>query len=724
MALKAYSLTHEQQEIWLQQQRVPKTALFNIGGRLTAEGPLDVEVLRRAVGRVIEESDALRLRLVRAKDGVAQRADAPVSPPLVVDLSGLEGAEARAQDLMARELGRPFETDGQALCRFLLLRVGAERHHLLAGFHHLILDGVGVALFGRRIAAWYEALSTSGSSASPSPSALPSFLDLVATNGGASSNGASTHGAATNGAGRVAPEVPEAPLFPPLRQAPTSHHLRVSLRGWQLDPIALPRLLPAALALLLERQHHRHRFLLGVATHNRRNAREKQILGLFVSLMPLEVEVQRGDSGGALVEAVGKGLRRGYRQRRRGQGGDHGPRKFEVALSYEPQAYPLHLGRARAEVLAMPSGSSPHPLSVTVRGERIDLEGQRAFFDRSSLGRFGRRLRRALVALTQDPDGLLADLDLLGRAERQQLLVEWNEPSWNWQADELAPDGVRRQIATAPEAVAVVEGERYLSYGGLDRGSRSLARRLQDAGVERGGGVAVFLERSAEQVVALLGILRAGAAYLPLDPEAPAARLLFQLTDATIPAVVTQRSLKARLPKTSAHIVEVDAAEDLGLGKRGFEAETAEGEATAYVIYTSGSTGLPKGVDLSHRALAGLIGWHRRTYDVGPGDRATWVASPSFDASVWEIWPALCAGATLSIPSAGTVAVPSALRDFLTRERVTLSFLPTPLAEALFAEESAPRLPAPVPRYPPSPARGRARGRAPRRRPAGRAPAQ
>src|SRR4029077_6717157 len=210
------------------------------------------------------------------------------------------------------------------------------------------------------------------------------------------------------------------------------------------------------------------------------------------------------------------------------------------------------------------------------------------------------------------------------------------------------------------------------TYGELNREANRLARRLRRLGVRRGDRVALALDRSPELVLPARAVWKAGAAYLPLDLAHPAERRAEIVADAG--AALTLTSLDADRRSWAG-----ESAEEL-------ERSTGPGDA-AYVIYTSGSTGRPKGVEVPHGGLANLIAWHLQAYGVTPADRASLVASPAFDAAVWEIWPPLAAGASLHVPPRDAAASPAALPEWLAAEGITVAFLPTPLAEAVLARE-------------------------------------
>jgi non-ribosomal peptide synthetase component F len=222
---------------------------------------------------------------------------------------------------------------------------------------------------------------------------------------------------------------------------------------------------------------------------------------------------------------------------------------------------------------------------------------------------------------------------------------------------DLVPHAIASQAATTPDALAVAAPDGRLTYAELEHRATRLADALAALDVRRDDVVAVCLPRSAAFVVAALGVLKAGAAYLPIEPTTPDDRLAFMLADAAPRAIVTSGAHLGRLPDAGAPRLDLDAiaAADATVARR---ADRVKDGDLAYVIYTSGSTGRPKGVEVEHGSLANLVSWHCRAFGVTADDRAHFYASPAFDAAVWEIWPYLAAGASLHVPRTTSAPIP------------------------------------------------------------------
>jgi amino acid adenylation domain-containing protein len=263
---------------------------------------------------------------------------------------------------------------------------------------------------------------------------------------------------------------------------------------------------------------------------------------------------------------------------------------------------------------------------------------------------------------------------------------EWNNTSREYPQDLLVAQLVSEQAQRAPNAVALQSETQILSYRQLEHRANQLAHRLQSLGVGPEALVGICLPRSPEMVVAALATMKAGGAYVPMDSEYPVRRLDFMLHDTQLRVLITDGQIARTLPSGDWHLLLLDQEQaDLAPRPQIPPAVCIGTENLAYVIYTSGSTGQPKAVQITHRGLLNLTYWHRRAFSVVPTDRASQVASFSFDAAVWEIWPYLTAGASVHFPDDATRGSAKSLRDWLLMQRITLSFVPTATAESLIA---------------------------------------
>ena len=276
----------------------------------------------------------------------------------------------------------------------------------------------------------------------------------------------------------------------------------------------------------------------------------------------------------------------------------------------------------------------------------------------------------------------------LSEREREQLDAWNNATRLDYPRDVCVPELVARQAAATPDAVALVVGDETLNYRELNQRANRLAHYLQSRGVGPNVLVGLCVERSIDMVVGLLGIIKAGGAYVPMDPAYPTDRLTYMLDDSQAVMLVTHEYLAARLPIEKNRIICLDTdASILTQQDSSDPAPSVTADDLAYVIYTSGSTGRPKGAQVTHDGLLNLVFWHQHAFSVTSADRATQVASPAFDATGWELWPYLTTGASLYLPDEDTRITPSTLRDWLVSNGITITFLPTALAESVMVLE-------------------------------------
>jgi amino acid adenylation domain-containing protein len=324
-------------------------------------------------------------------------------------------------------------------------------------------------------------------------------------------------------------------------------------------------------------------------------------------------------------------------------------------------------------------------VAQTADGLQATFEYSSVLFDAPTIARMAEHFRVLLEAIDADADARVSALPVLTAAERRRVLFDWNRTTTDFPAGLGIHQLFETQAAATPQAVAVIDGERRLSYGELNARANRLARYLRRAGVGPEALVGVYMERSLDLVVALLGILKAGGAYVPLDPSYPAERLAFMLADAGAPVLLTQRALAGSQPEYGGRTICLDGEADRIAQEPADDLEAgASGDSLAYVLYTSGSTGKPKGVMVEHRAVNRLV-VNTDYVRLGPDDVVAQASNASFDAATFEIWGALLHGARLVVIDKGALLSPADLAAAIERHRIGVLFLTTALFNQLAA---------------------------------------
>jgi amino acid adenylation domain-containing protein len=427
------------------------------------------------------------------------------------------------------------------------------------------------------------------------------------------------------------------------------------------------------------------------------------LIGFFVNTLPLRIRVYDDPSAGEHLQRVKEMTLAAYSHQDipfeqiveeilPPRSLSHSP-IYQVSLTWgnTPQSE-LSLPGLTLTRMEVPHDTSQLDLSLILREEGGRIVGNvnyaGSLFDRATVERWMRHFTMVLVGILQDAERPVTDIPLLSEQERRHLMQQSNATEAPYRKNTLIHELFEEQVDRNPTAFAVTFEGRRLTYGELNRQANQLAHYLREQGVQPDTLVAICIDRGVEMVVGLLGILKAGAAYVPLDPSYPEERLAYILEDTGAPILLTSESIGQTLPVTSAYVIAIDS-QWAEIAKRNDAnihraATGVMPEHLAYVIYTSGSTGRPKGVMVEHRNLANLVHWHCTAFDVRAGQRSTSVAGFGFDAAVWEMWTPLCAGAELVLPSPGLTADVENLLDWWKRQQIDVSFLPTPMAEFAF----------------------------------------
>ena len=711
-------LSYAQRRLWFLDQLEPQQSAYNLTSATRLTGALNVAALERSFNEVARRHEILRTAFPSVEgQPVAVVHPHGLTPLEVQDLSALpDGARsAELKRLSEAEAREPFDLARGPLWRASLLRLGAEEHVLLFTMHHIISDGWSMGVLVREVAEGYEAF---GDGSAPTFPKLPvQYADYALWQ---QRRAAEDEEQLAYWEERLAglPESLELQTDRPRRAAR-------SRRGGSVE-FTLPAELTSALKAVSRREGatlfmtllagfeallYRHTgqetFAVGTPVAGRAREEVRNLIGFFVNTLALRAEVSGRDRFAELLSRVrGEALgayahqeapfERVVERLQPARSLGRSP-VFQVMLALDNTPHEeINLGALRVERLPSDGGAAKYDLSLSLREEGGALSATLGYdadlFDEATVRAIAGRYKLLLEGVAADPARRVSELPLLTEEERHRQLVEWNETRREYPAELCVHELFERQARLTPAAVAVVGGDGQLTYAELNERAERLAFHLRGFGVGAESRVGVLLERSAGMVVALLGVLKAGGAYVPLDPEYPGARLRFMAEDAGLSVLLTRSGMADVLGGRGPAVVRLDELEVEGRGEevRGPFGEGKSGAAAspdnlAYVIYTSGSTGRPKGVSVSHRSLLNLVHWHREAFAVTARDRATQLAGVSFDASVWEVWPYLTAGASLHLPDEETRLTPERLRDWLVAEAVTLTFLPTPLAEQVLA---------------------------------------
>ncbi len=670
-----------QHGVWITERVGAAGTAYALPVLLRFDGDLRVPALRAACAAVVARHPALG-SVPHERDGELFLVPAATPPTLtVVDLAGAGGPDGQLDKHVADEVRRPFDLHAGPLVRFTLFALAPGRHLLVAVAHHLVFDGTSKDILVRDLAAGYNA-AVAGAAA-PAGGAAP----VVEAAPGPDARAA----AAAYYAGRWADpaEVVLPGLGPWSRAARPGEDVRFDLdqplraglaAAAQRLGVTRFEFLVAAVQTLLHRYGNPD---VTVAVDlGTRGPAEQDVIGLFVNELPVLSAPAAGASFAGFAAAVRAELRELYRHRDVPLGqavAGLTPRVgiTPVTVSYRCRdgAEPEFTGLRTAVDWLAPNHAARNALHVQVvegpAQTSVSLQYDPAALDRSAAARIAGHLRTLLRDVVDHPDGPLARAALLPPAERI-LLAGCNDTTVAYPAGGTLVKLFGAQAAATPDAVAVVAGGQRLSYAELAGAATRLAHRLRRRGIGAGSLVGVCAPRSADQLVALLGVARAGAAYLPLDPGYPAERLGYILGDAGVDLVLTAGPGPAGLAGAAASTLAIDGAAggtatEAGTGSEadtGSEAGDDDGTLPrpapadlAYVLYTSGSTGRPKGVEVDHGALANLLLGMRDLLGSGPGDRWLGLTSLSFDISALELYLPLITGGRL------VLAPESAARD-------------------------------------------------------------
>ncbi|MEJ2502152.1 MAG: amino acid adenylation domain-containing protein [Gemmatimonadota bacterium] len=689
------NLSRSQLMIWTGQALNPAVPLYNMIYRFDLHGAIDPDRFRAAFQALVDRTDAMRT-VFSEDDGVpVQRVRESLPYRLErVDLSG-EDAPRKALEEWIRGRGRRMLDLGVCTFDSALLKVGPEHYTWYLNQHHLTIDAWSGTLVFRNMADLYGRLAAGEA---PPDDDYPSYSDYLAHE--RALRGSPAHESATEYWKTLAGKAPpRARLYGREARDRIGRTERIACplgteRSRRLRELAgtpgirtlslhmtLFNLFATALTAYLWRVSGSQDLVIGTPAHNRSSRAFRETAGLFIELFPLRVEVDEEDSFQSLLGKVGASAQRFLRNAVPGTSTLTGMRLFNVVLNYIHASFGDFAGiPARQEWVHNGYGDPEHELRLQVHdmedtGEftlYFDLNGETFPVDLRE--RMVDHFLALLDAAVADPQRPLSAIGLTTGAERQRWVVGYNRPAGKAEPGATVLESFRAQVARDPAAVALVQGDRSMSYGELDARSDRLARRLRDRGAGPGGIVGILADRSIELVAGVLAVLKSGAAYVPLESGLPERRLEFILEDTGAELVLARSHLGGRIRGTGVTVVDLDGDPPAPEGAEGAvdspEPAVPDPGQTAYVIYTSGSTGTPKGVVVDHGGLAGYVDWAWKTFAGGEAADFPLYSQIGFDLTVTSIFVPLISGGAVVIYPEGEGRDALAVLDVFEEDRV------------------------------------------------------
>jgi amino acid adenylation domain-containing protein/non-ribosomal peptide synthase protein (TIGR01720 family) len=734
-AISSYPLSYGQQALWFLYQTAPESPAYNVAFTARIRSAIDVPALRRTFQTLVGRHASLRTTF-KAVDGKPVQEIQGYQEVCFeqIDASNWTWEELKKQ--VVEVYRHPFDLEQGPVLRVSLFTRSAQDHVLLLVVHHIVFDGWSLWVLLDELRMLYPTEKL-GVKASLPPLKL-SYADYVQKQSELVSS--SVREELWNyWRQELSGELPALNLptdhpRPPVQtyngdSCPfkLTKELTQQLKELaQTEGVTLYMTLLAVFQILLHRYTGQETILVGSPTSGRSQTEFAEIVGYFVNMVVLRADLSGNPTFKTFLSRVRHTVLNAIA---------HQDYPFpllveQLHLNRDPSRSPLFqvvfalqkpqqfknivdlLTTGETGVRVDWGGLELEPFDMSQQEGQFDLilemvETKEALlgefryktdlFEATTITRMIGHFQNLVEGIVGCPDQPIADIPLLTEVERHQLLVEWNNTKVEYPQDKCAHQLFEAQIVLNPGSEAIVSGEGRMTYQELNRRANQLAHYLRTRGVGPDVLVGICTKRSLDMIVAILGTLKAGGAYLPLDPVYPEERLVFMLEDARVPVLLTQEVLKLEIRNWKLETCQMICLDsEWGTIAQESGENPVSGVTTehlAYAIYTSGSTGKPKGVLISHKGLLNLIFWHLRTFDVTSSDRATQLAGMAFDAAVWEVWPYLTVGASLYLIEPDTLNSPAQLRNWLLSKEISICFVPTPLAEELLSLEWPPNPP-------------------------------
>lgn len=697
-------LSFSQQRLWFLEQLKPGDPLYYSFQALLITGPLDVKALELSLNEITRRHEVLHTVFDTVGGDPVQRV-LPFTPMSLrtINLSDVPADERHAtlEKLAAEEKRRPFDIVQGPLIRALLVALSEHEHALLLTLHHIVSDGWSLGILCREMPALYEAFATGAPMPLP---ALPVQYADFAVWQREHLEGKVLEEQLSYWRTQLAnvPSELELPADRPRPEIATFSGARVNFEltkelteqlkalGRQ-EGTTLFMVLLAAFDTLLYRYSGQPDIVVGTAIANRNRDETEDLIGFFVNMLVMRTDLSGNPAFLEVLKRVKQMTLEAYQHQdvpfeqiiemlQPQRSFNRAPLyQIEFTLQNAPLE-PLEVRDLRFTPLEVQALSSETDLNLMMSESENGLSGEVVYatdlFDATTIERMMNHFQNLLEEIAKAPEQRILELPLTSGSETRALLAQWGVTDMN--ANKLVHQLFEEQAARTPEAAAVAFNNRTFTYAELNQRANQLARYLKRHDAQPEMLVAVHLDQSYELIVALLAVLKAGAAFVPLDPSYPPETLAFMLADAKAPILLTQEALGGELPDSGAKVISLDvSAAEIGQESVYDPSVTAAGDNPAYAIYTSGSTGQSNGVLITHDALTKYCLDFSERIGLRASDRILQFASPSFDVALEEIFPTLLCGATIVFSDGEHTLAPADLARIIEEQRITGMELPT-----------------------------------------------
>ncbi|MFC9995470.1 amino acid adenylation domain-containing protein [Nocardia sp. NPDC127526] len=702
--------TTAQDALWLAQMLEPETS-NNIAGYLDIRAAVDVPAMLDAMVSVIDEAESLAC-VFTMRDGELTTAPLRKAPwrPDFVDVSGDEDPQRSADELLAALAAKPFRLDRDRLVHTTLVKIHARRCYLIFVSHHIVNDGVGSALLGKRLVDVYSA-AVHG--LEPPPSGYASADEIHREFN--SYRNSRRYERDREYWREITRQARERIRLPGSGQSKSKKTIRASAivdepAADRIRALAerlgasLPMLLTASACVLFRGHLRRESFYTQVALSNRRGG-SRRTPGLFANRVPLPVSFAPQVSFREFCADLSQRLRRAIVHGRyplseiSREAAWRGPAAFGPTISVMPAFGRLDLPGGTVDIERLSGTADELMATVTYDPSghgslAVQFDADARYYSEADLVAYAERWQVVLDAVAADPDAPVSEVELLSAGERDRVLFAWNDTCMEVERPSVWEQFTARASET-PDALAVLDADgSRCGYAELAARATQVMATLLDRDIGPESVVAVVMERSADLAAVWLGVLATGAACLPIDPEYPTERISWMLTDAAPAVVISHRADAYRFESAEVLVLD-DLVADVPASDIHDRLVRPRPQNSAYVIYTSGSTGQPKSVAVTHRNLVNLLAVTEQSGKFGPDDVWAWAHSPAFDVSVWELLGALVHGATVVVAGRRAIRDPDMLWRLVVETGVTV-LNQTPSA-AYRLIEAADRLAVPAP---------------------------